>query len=99
MREKIRNLVIKAITDTDKLTEIVDELCVLVDVRKTISWGKIISWWNNKQGFGDSENTRQFLCKKYNINWGEGVKLSDYQIEHIYRMEYSLLQTKKSKKT
>ena len=29
MREKIRNLVIKAITDSNILTEIVDELCII----------------------------------------------------------------------
>ena len=29
MREEIRNLVIKAITDSDILTEIIDELCII----------------------------------------------------------------------
>jgi len=37
MREKIRNLVIEAITDTDKLTEIVDKLCFLSDVSFSFS--------------------------------------------------------------
>ena len=32
MREKIRELVIEAITDTDKLTDVVDKLCDLHNV-------------------------------------------------------------------
>ena len=38
-REKIRGLVIKAITDTNKLTEVVDELCFLFDVSKCCNCG------------------------------------------------------------
>ena len=33
MREEIRKLVIEAITDTEKLTDVVDKLCVLSDVK------------------------------------------------------------------
>ena len=48
MREKIRELVIKAITDTDKLTEVVDELCLLSDVSE-IKVGDTVFCEENKE--------------------------------------------------
>lgn len=37
MRDKIRKLVVEAITDTDKLTEVVDKLCDLHNVSNWVS--------------------------------------------------------------
>ena len=37
MRNKVRELIIEAITDTEKLTEVVDKLCDLHDVSNWVS--------------------------------------------------------------
>lgn len=57
MREKIRNLVIKAIINTNELTEVIDKLCVLSDV----SIAKRVCWCMNKEFFGDAD-TGKWYC-------------------------------------
>ena len=60
MRDQIRKLVIEAITDTEKLTEVVDKLCVLCNVSLR---EKSLDWWDML----DSEQRKlmSFSCFGY----------------------------------
>lgn len=67
MREKIRELVIEAITDTDKLTEIVDKLCDLHNVSNRLTDDLINDKAFDKKTANDVANSYLQAKRKYFI--------------------------------
>lgn len=90
MRDKVRELVIEAITDTDKLTEVVDKLCDLHSVSVSDTYIKKSNNLKNLRNYFFKHNDlieddfREYLTKKI-LKLDSELKKIESSIGRTYR--------------